>query len=327
MKRKEALSAIHRDLLAVLAVVAKYHDGVVCLKTLKMLGFEGFEKEDEIHIYDPMLCSALEELGLAVSGSINETGSVDEINELVDLVREGNQYAFWRLTDLLTPLFRNLYHPNPLYTFNEYVEECAAIVRSVINENPRNFLGVLRLRLRSAGENLCNFYNNPLNIPRSVWRNVNQVSEFCDDYQAEYGQYPSIEEIMEATGFSEKCVKDYLRYATYSPISLNTEVVKEGFDGYDASFTGTVGDNLEDSTWNPEIVYDREHQSELIMEAIMSLTEVEREIILNKCGFDGYDLNRDAVRAKYDLSSRRYAKLLAGALAKLHEALEESIEF
>ena len=110
-------------------------------------------------------------------------------------------------------------------------------------------------------------------------------------------------------------------------LTLNTEVVKEGVDGYDSTFTGTVGDNIEDSTWNPETVYDRDHQSELIMTAILSLTEVEQDIILNKCGFDGYDLNRDAVRAKYDLSSRRYAKLLAGALAKLHEALEESIEF
>jgi RNA polymerase primary sigma factor len=148
-----------------------------------------------------------------------------------------------------------------------------------------------------------------IRIPTNLVEYHNKMSKIIAQYQTEYGTTPSIEELMEETGWTKERVSTLLDL-TMSTTSLETPVGDEE--------DATMGDLIPDNTYNPVAEAMREADKQVILSVLNTLTEKERDVMTLRFGI-GTDnpLTLEEVGEKYNVTRERIRQIENRALKKL----------
>lgn len=148
-----------------------------------------------------------------------------------------------------------------------------------------------------------------IRIPTNLVEYHNKMSKIIAQYQTEYGTAPSIEELMEETGWTKERVSTLLDL-TMSTASLETPVGDEE--------EATMGDLIPDNTYNPVAEAMREADKQVILSVLNTLTEKERDVMTLRFGI-GTDnpLTLEEVGEKYNVTRERIRQIENRALKKL----------
>ena len=148
-----------------------------------------------------------------------------------------------------------------------------------------------------------------IRIPTNLVEYHNKMSKIIAQYQTEYGTAPSIEELMEETGWTKERVSTLLDL-TMSTTSLETPVGDEE--------DATMGDLIPDNTYNPVAEAMREADKQVILSVLNTLTEKERDVMTLRFGI-GTDnpLTLEEVGEKYNVTRERIRQIENRALKKL----------
>lgn len=148
-----------------------------------------------------------------------------------------------------------------------------------------------------------------IRIPTNLVEYHNKMSKIIAQYQTEYGTAPSIEELMEETGWTKERVSTLLDL-TMSTASLETPVGDEE--------DATMGDLIPDNTYNPVAEAMREADQQVILSVLNTLTEKERDVMTLRFGI-GTDnpLTLEEVGEKYNVTRERIRQIENRALKKL----------
>ncbi|WP_250278442.1 FliA/WhiG family RNA polymerase sigma factor [[Clostridium] colinum] len=109
-------------------------------------------------------------------------------------------------------------------------------------------------------------------IPRSLRQKNKTIEEAIDKFEIEYGRVPTEEELAKILDISIEQVKDYLKnYSLYNLVSL---------DGYlEQNHEKPVDTLIENEKYLPEKVLQQKEDKKILIEAINSLTEKQRQVI------------------------------------------------
>lgn len=148
-----------------------------------------------------------------------------------------------------------------------------------------------------------------IRIPTNLVEYHNKMSKIIAQYQTEYGTNPSVEELMEETGWTKERVSTLLDL-TMSTASLETPVGDEE--------DATMGDLIPDNTYNPVAEAMREADQQVILSVLNTLTEKERDVMTLRFGI-GTDnpLTLEEVGEKYNVTRERIRQIENRALKKL----------
>lgn len=148
-----------------------------------------------------------------------------------------------------------------------------------------------------------------IRIPTNLVEYHNKMSKIIAQYQTEYGTNPSVEELMEETGWTKERVSTLLDL-TMSTASLETPVGDEE--------EATMGDLIPDNTYNPVAEAMREADKQVILSVLNTLTEKERDVMTLRFGI-GTDnpLTLEEVGEKYNVTRERIRQIENRALKKL----------
>ena len=148
-----------------------------------------------------------------------------------------------------------------------------------------------------------------IRIPTNLVEYHNKMSKIIAQYQTEYGTSPSVEELMEETGWTKERVSTLLDL-TMSTASLETPVGDEE--------EATMGDLIPDNTYNPVAEAMREADKQVILSVLNTLTEKERDVMTLRFGI-GTDnpLTLEEVGEKYNVTRERIRQIENRALKKL----------
>lgn len=156
-----------------------------------------------------------------------------------------------------------------------------------------------------------------IRIPTNLVEYHNKMSKIIAQYQTEYGTIPSIEELMEETGWTKERVSTLLDL-TMSTTSLETPVGDEE--------DATMGDLIPDNTYNPVAKAMREADKQVILSVLNTLTEKERDVMTLRFGI-GTDnpLTLEEVGEKYNVTRERIRQIENRALKKLRHPSRSKI--
>lgn len=156
-----------------------------------------------------------------------------------------------------------------------------------------------------------------IRIPTNLVEYHNKMSKIIAQYQTEYGTAPSIEELMEETGWTKERVSTLLDL-TMSTTSLETPVGDEE--------EATMGDLIPDNTYNPVAEAMREADKQVILSVLNTLTEKERDVMTLRFGI-GTDnpLTLEEVGEKYNVTRERIRQIENRALKKLRHPSRSKI--
>jgi RNA polymerase primary sigma factor len=148
-----------------------------------------------------------------------------------------------------------------------------------------------------------------IRIPTNLVEYHNKMSKIIAQYQTEYGATPSVEELMEETGWTKERVSTLLDL-TMSTSSLEMPVGDEE--------DATMGDLIPDNTYNPVAEAMREADQQVILSVLNTLTEKERDVMTLRFGI-GTDnpLTLEEVGEKYNVTRERIRQIENRALKKL----------
>ena len=109
-------------------------------------------------------------------------------------------------------------------------------------------------------------------IPRSLRQKNKLIEEAIEKFETEYGKSPTEEELSKILNISIEQVKEYLKnYSLYNLISL---------DGYlEQSHEKPVDSLVENEKYLPERVLQQKEDKQILIEAINSLTEKQKQVI------------------------------------------------
>lgn len=156
-----------------------------------------------------------------------------------------------------------------------------------------------------------------IRIPTNLVEYHNKMSKIIAQYQTEYGATPSVEELMEETGWTKERVSTLLDL-TMSTASLETPVGDEE--------EATMGDLIPDNTYNPVAEAMREADKQVILSVLNTLTEKERDVMTLRFGI-GTDnpLTLEEVGEKYNVTRERIRQIENRALKKLRHPSRSKI--
>lgn len=156
-----------------------------------------------------------------------------------------------------------------------------------------------------------------IRIPTNLVEYHNKISKIIAQYQTEYGTTPSVEELMEETGWTKERVSTLLDL-TMSTTSLETPVGDEE--------DATMGDLIPDNTYNPVAEAMREADKQVIFSVLNTLTEKERDVMTLRFGI-GTDnpLTLEEVGEKYNVTRERIRQIENRALKKLRHPSRSKI--
>ena len=156
-----------------------------------------------------------------------------------------------------------------------------------------------------------------IRIPTNLVEYHNKMSKIIAQYQTEYGTTPSVEELMEETGWTKERVSTLLDL-TMSTTSLETPVGDEE--------DATMGDLIPDNTYNPVAEAMREADQQVILSVLNTLTKKERDVMTLRFGI-GTDnpLTLEEVGEKYNVTRERIRQIENRALKKLRHPSRSKI--
>ena len=159
-----------------------------------------------------------------------------------------------------------------------------------------------------------------IRMPTYLYNRVSKVVQFLKTSYSNTGKRPTIKEISENTGFSEKQVKEYLQiYSNYGqPIHLDTPIKGSSSSNNDDR-NATIGELIpnKDEYGNPEC-YEKVELAQNMFRIISTLNSREQIIILLRYGFiDGITHTLDEVGSELGLTRERVRQLQSLAELKI----------
>lgn len=252
-----------------------------------------------------------------------KNGTKEEINELARLSRNGNAVAFQRLTDLLKPLYLSMYKRNAVFDVYTFWGECIFVTDDLTHQHIHtSFSEVLKLRLADVATKLYGEIDNPFGFTDKWY--IDHVERLCEEYYMLHGTYPSVEQVMEDTGYKRDRITSLLERSHIRIDSLNAEKSVDTADGSGSVGIGTLEDTLIDEKSNTEEIVLKKEEYRLLHQAIENkLTDEERATVsLN----DDDDGAKETVAMKCErmgISERQYYKLQKSAYAKIKKEIGE----
>lgn len=148
-----------------------------------------------------------------------------------------------------------------------------------------------------------------IRIPTNLVEYYNKLSRIIAQFIGEWGRDPTVEELMEETGWTKDRIECLLNLKT-STISLESPVNEDE----DATF----GDLLPDNSYNPTANAMREADKQTVMDILSTLTPKEKEVIALRFGIqDDNPWTLEEIGEKFNVTRERIRQIENKALKKL----------
>ena len=294
------------NLSAVLSVYKHYHNGVISRLSLQKMG---------VPMQDPDVQKLISDFKIEVCDNATASSSSMEELEVLKIMASGpdcNQYAKWRIIDILSPLFYSRYRKNSFYTAEEHYLVCVEIACQIIDKYDDNFLGALKLRLNDVESILYNETNDNMGV--TSWQYIKKVAKERANYIHNCNTEPSAEELSRLTGYSVARVRTYLNILDARIVSIDS--LKDSTNKEPVCNSNYV-ESIEDA-------YEKKCEKEAIMHKIRELgDEMAIDIVLNKFGFEGHEMLQRDVMKKWGIGRKKYHQILSKSMDFLRKSLAE----
>ena len=241
--------------------------------------------------------------------------SPEEEVDLAKRILEGDPAAITKLVEANLRLVVSIakhYHSNTL-TFMDLVQEgniglCKAAEKFDYTKGYR-FSTYATWWVRQTITRAMADQDKAIRIPANLVEYHNRMSKIIAQYNTEYGRDPSIEELMDETGWDEQRVRAVLDLNT-NTISLESPVGDEE--------DATVGDLIPDNSYNPVAAALEEDRKQVILSVLGTLSEKERDVLSLRFGIEsGHPLTMEEVGEHYNVTRERIRQIENKALKKL----------
>ena len=241
--------------------------------------------------------------------------SPEEEVDLAKRILEGDPAAITKLVEANLRLVVSIakhYHSNTL-TFMDLVQEgniglCKAAEKFDYTKGYR-FSTYATWWVRQTITRAMADQDKAIRIPANLVEYHNRMSKIIAQYNTEYGRDPSIEELMDETGWDEQRVRAVLDLNT-NTISLESPVGDEE--------DATVGDLIPDNSYNPVAAALEEDRKQVILSVLGTLSEKERDVLNLRFGIEsGHPLTMEEVGEHYNVTRERIRQIENKALKKL----------
>lgn len=157
-------------------------------------------------------------------------------------------------------------------------------------------------------------HSHLISIPSHTQVELKEIKEVQKDFLERYNREPSIEEIYKELGgkISEDKITKLLLFGK-DVISLDEERESKE-DSF--SLLDTLTDNSD-----PSLYFSNKEKEELIREALSSLTQQERDVIISRYGLEGKEVSLSVLADKYHVSAQRIQQIEKNALDKMKSFL------
>lgn len=158
-----------------------------------------------------------------------------------------------------------------------------------------------------------------IRIPTNLIENYTQVEKISSKYFSESGVVPTVDELVEETGWDRKKVESVLNINTENTLSLDASL-KEDEDT-------TIGDIVVDTQYSPNENILKEAQNQIISSILNTLQPREKEIIIHRFGLLGNQARTlKEVGDQYNITRERVRQIETKALRKLrHPARQKAL--
>ena len=197
---------------------------------------------------------------------------------------------------------------NNIVTFEDLVQEgclgiCIAIQKFDVSKNTR-FTTYANYWIKKA---IFDYEskNNTMKISNTKYFDALNVKKAKNKLEEELQREPTIDEIAEETGLSNKKVNDYINAITSTVSFENLE---------ESSGEIATTSNNEDDVFNSCL---RGFKKTQIKKALQCLKPREQEIISMRFGLNGEPMTLDNIRCKYGVTGERIRQIERKALYKL----------
>ena len=155
-------------------------------------------------------------------------------------------------------------------------------------------------------------HSRAIRLPANTLRTIARIRNVMRTFEHDRGRPASVEEIADEVNIPESEVKRLLRIA-YNPISLDATLG----DG-----DGEFGDFIADrAAKQPHEIVDLQDLRTKLYQAMVDLTDREREIIILRFGVGGQSYTLEEVGAKFGVTRERIRQIEAKALMKLQHPI------
>lgn len=155
-------------------------------------------------------------------------------------------------------------------------------------------------------------HSRAIRLPANTLRTIAKIRNVMRTFEHDRGRPASVEEIADEVNIPESEVKRLLRIA-YNPISLDATLG----DG-----DGEFGDFIADrAVKQPHEIIDLQNLRDKLYQAMVDLTDREREIIILRFGIGGQSYTLEEVGAKFGVTRERIRQIEAKALMKLQHPI------
>jgi RNA polymerase primary sigma factor len=156
-----------------------------------------------------------------------------------------------------------------------------------------------------------------IRIPTNLVDYYNKMSKIIAQFMAEYGRQPTVEELVQETGWPQDRVETLLDL-DISTVSLDTPM------GDDEECT--FGDLVPDNSFNPIANALREANKETVLAVLNTLSPKEKEVINLRFGIENdMPLTLEEVGEKYQVTRERIRQIENKALRKLRHPSRSKI--
>lgn len=225
--------------------------------------------------------------------------SPDEEKELARRVKMGDKIARERFINANLRLVLKIakeFKPNGEVSFADIIQNGnIGLIRAVEKFDPDmgvNFSSYAVYWIRQSiirGFLKTNFKGS---VSYRMAENCKKLFSFARDFKLKYGRLPSVDEVRKVFCYKRKFIIEVLR-------CINEDVTKTGFV---CDNDESILSNLADHRYNPELILEKKEATSDIKKALSTITERDRNIILERFGFNSEKRTLVELGKKYSIS-------------------------